>query len=65
MLASLFFNKVAGLRPMNFTKKDTLAQVLSCELWEFFKNTYFCGTSLVAASKVGLTGYHKKSMLSK
>ena len=30
---SLFFNKVAGLRPeaCNFNKKETLAPVLSCE----------------------------------
>ena len=25
----------------NFNKKETLAQVLSCEFCEFFKNTYF------------------------
>ena len=42
---SLFFNKVAGLRPAtllkkklwhtcNFIKKDTLAQVFSCEFCE-------------------------------
>ena len=39
---SLFFNKVAGLncRPKacNFIKKETLAQVFSCE---FSKNTFF------------------------
>ena len=30
---SLFFNKVAGLRPQagNFIKKETLVQVFSCE----------------------------------
>ena len=30
---SLFFHKVAGLRPevRNFIKKETLAQVFSCE----------------------------------
>ena len=36
----LFFNKVAGLA-WNFIKKDNLAQVLSCEFWETFKNSFF------------------------
>ena len=26
---------------LNFTKKETSAQVFSCEFCEFFKNTYF------------------------
>ena len=30
---SLFFNKVAGMRPENFIKKETLAQVFSCEVF--------------------------------
>ena len=40
---SLFFNKVAGLRPeaCNFIKKETLAQEFSCELCEISKNTFF------------------------
>ena len=25
----------------NFIKKETLAQVFSCEFWEIFKNTFF------------------------
>ena len=33
-----------------FTKKDTLAQVLSCEFCEIFKNTFFYVTPLVAVS---------------
>ena len=37
---SLFFNKVAGLRPSTLLKK-TLSQVLSCEFCEIFKNTFF------------------------
>ena len=39
---SLFFNKVAGQRPeaCNFIKKETLAQVFSCEFCEISKNTY-------------------------
>ena len=37
------FNKVAGLRPeaCNFIKKETLAQVFSCEFCEIFKNPFF------------------------
>ena len=60
---SLFFNKVAGLRPItllkmrlwhrcfpdNFIKKETLAQVFSCEFCEI-SNTFFHRTPLVAAS---------------
>ena len=37
---SLFFNKVAG-QACNFIKKETLAQVLSCEFREISKNTFF------------------------
>ena len=43
---SLFFNKVAG-----FIKKETLAQVFSCEFYEISKNTFFYRTSPVAAPK--------------
>ena len=38
---SLFFN--------NFIKKETLAQMFSCEFYEIFKNTFFKRTPLVAA----------------
>ena len=38
---SLFFN--------NFIKKETLAQMFSCEFCEIFKNTFFKRTPLVAA----------------
>ena len=37
---SLFFNKVAG-GSCNFIKKETLAQVFSCEFCEISKNTFF------------------------
>ena len=48
----LFFNKVAGLRPQawNFIKKETLAQVFSCEFCKIFKNIFSYRTPLVAAS---------------
>ena len=43
MCQSLFFNKVAGLRPQacNFIKKEALAQVFSCEICKISKNTFF------------------------
>ena len=37
---SLFFNQVAG-GTCNLIKKETLAQVFSCEFCEIFKNTFF------------------------
>ena len=43
----LFFNKVAGLRPI---KKETLAQVFSCEFCKISNNTFSYRISLVAAS---------------
>ena len=45
---SLFFNKVA--EACNFIKKETLAQVFSCESCEISKNTLSYRTALVAAS---------------
>ena len=48
------FNKFAGLKALpkacNFIKKETLAQVFSCEFCEISKNTFFYRTSPVAAS---------------
>ena len=38
---SLFFNKVAGLRPASLLKKESLAQEFSCEFCEIFKNHFF------------------------
>ena len=46
---SLFFNKAAGPSP-NFIKKETLAQVFSCEFCEVSKNTFSYRMSLMAAS---------------
>ena len=43
---SLFY-KVAGL---NFIKKETLAQVFSCEFYEISKNIFFYRSPLVVAS---------------
>ena len=48
---SLFFNRVAALRPATLLKKR-LTQVFSCEICEIFKSTFFYRTSRVAASVV-------------
>ena len=50
---SLFFNKVAGLRPATLFKKP-LAQVFSCEFCGISKNTFSYKTPLVAASEHSL-----------
>ena len=49
---SLFFNKLAGLRleACNFMKKETPAQVFSCEFCEISKNTFSYRTPPLAAS---------------
>ena len=36
---------------VNFVKKETPAEVFSCEFCEIFKNTYFYRTPLAAASE--------------
>ena len=40
-----------GLKTSNVIKKETLTQVLTCEIYESFKNTFFYRTPLVAASE--------------
>ena len=40
----------------NFIKKETLAQVFSCESCEISKNTFFYRTPLVAASETFFNG---------
>ena len=54
MCRSLFFNKVAGCRPhaCNFIKKETLAQVFSCEFCEIFKKAFFCKTPPAIACEI-------------
>ena len=47
---SLFFNKVAVPRPKNVIKKETPAQVFSCEFRENFKNT--SGRLLLTPSEI-------------
>ena len=50
MQESLFF-KVAGLRPATLLKKETLAQVFSCEFCEISKSTFFTEHLLATASE--------------
>ena len=45
-----FYNKFAGLQPASFFK-ETPTQMLSCEVWETFKNTYFDEQLRTAASE--------------
>ena len=47
---SLYFNKVAGLRPVTLLKIETLAQVFSFEFCEISKKTFSYRTPSVAAS---------------
>ena len=59
----LFFNKVAD-GACNFIKKETLAQVFSCEFYKTSKNSFFCRTPLVAAfGSSGLQMFFKISVL--
>ena len=51
---SLFFNKVADLKPATLLKKETLAQVFSCEFCKISKSTFFHRTPLVAASEISV-----------
>ena len=58
---SLFFNKVAG-GACNFIKKETLAQVFSCEFCEIFKNTFFTEHLRTTASKIlSAASFHRYS----
>ena len=47
---SLISNKVAPLRPANFSKKEALAQVFSCEFCKICKNTFTVEHLWVTAS---------------
>ena len=46
------FKLSCSLIAANLLKKEALAQVLSCEFREVFKNIFLYGTSQVAASNV-------------
>ena len=44
--------QIIGLRPATLIKKETLAQVFSCEFCEIYKNIFYYRTPLLAASGV-------------
>ena len=48
---SLFFNKVYRPEAYNFIKKETLAQVFSCEFAKFLRTPFFNRTHPVVASE--------------
>ena len=39
--ATVFLNKIAGLRHIISLQKEALAQVFSCEFFKIFKNNFF------------------------
>ena len=47
---SLFFNNIAGRRPVNFIQKETPIQVFYCEFCKNFNKTFFKRTPPLAAS---------------
>ena len=51
----IFLNEVAGLQACNFIKKETVAQVFSCEFCEIFKNTFFTEHLWTTASIIIIT----------
>ena len=52
MCESPFFNKIAALSPTTLLKKETLAQVFSCEYYEISKNTFFTEHLWTTASEL-------------
>ena len=61
---SLFFNKVADLRPATLLKKR-LAQVFFCGFCEISKNTFFYRTPPVATFGNDCCGYRRYQALAK
>ena len=51
MCQSLLFNKIAKFNKFLLIKKETLAQLFSCEFCEISKNTFSYRTPLVSASE--------------
>ena len=59
---SLFFNEVTG-QACNYIKKETLAQVFSCEFWEIYKSTFFTEHLWTTASGNSLRNRHLLSWI--
>ena len=49
---SLFFNKVAACKACKFIKKETLAQVFSCDFVKFLRTPFYAEYLWVAASVI-------------
>ena len=62
MCRSLFFDKVASLRPETLLKRETLVQVFYCEFCRNYKNTLFTEYLHKTASEP-LTNFAKKAAL--
>ena len=62
---SLFFNKVADLRPeaYNFIKKETLAQVFPCEFCEISKKNFFTEHLPATASDLKNTSFYRTPLV--
>ena len=58
----LFFNEVAGLEAWNFIKDETLAQMLSFEFCEMFKNTFITEDLRTTASDFSYTAFFKQCL---
>ena len=56
-------NSQSKLLVCNFIKKETLAQMFSCEFCEISKNTFFYRTRLVAASVLNTNSSLRNFML--
>ena len=50
--------------PLNFIKKETQTQVISCEFCEFFKNTYFVENLRTAGSETPVRRFLFKKVAS-
>ena len=64
-MLEFLFNKVAGPKACRTCRfiKNTLAQVFSCEIYELFKNAFFCRTPPVAASEIMNSSSYLRSIL--
>ena len=65
MFSVVPLHKNATEKSCNFIKKETLAQVFSCEFFEVSKNTFSYRTPLVAASEIYVLHLHILSVFKK
>ena len=60
---SLFFSKVADIRPATLLKKKNLEQVFSCEFCKISKNTFTYRAPVVTASVISHSGVYPLSFI--